>query len=95
MNLVQLWGCQLSLLYGPCQNGDKSRWKWFPWCQLTFGKISGRNKKKNIGSKAKFAEESTFFLRTDFLPWEFLFIKKLEIEKTKTTFTISVLKVVY
>ena len=35
-----------------------------------------------------------FFSRTDFLPWEFLLSKKLEIEKTKTTFIISVLKVV-
>ena len=29
------------------------------------------------------------------LPWEFFLVKKLEIEKTKTTFIISVLKVVY
>ena len=39
---------------------------------------------------------STFFHEhIIFLPWEFLLIKKLEIEKTKTTFVISVLKVVY
>jgi hypothetical protein len=31
----------------------------------------------------------------NFLPWEFSLVKKLEIEKTKTTFIISVLKVVY
>jgi hypothetical protein len=31
----------------------------------------------------------------NFLPWEFLLVKKLEIEKTKTTFIISVLKFVY
>ena len=30
----------------------------------------------------------------NFLPWEFLLLKKLEIEKTKTSFIISVLKVV-
>ena len=29
------------------------------------------------------------------LPWEFLLVKKLEIEKTKTIFIISVLNVVY
>ena len=31
----------------------------------------------------------------NFLPWEFLLVKKLEIENTKTTFIILVLKVVY
>ena len=31
----------------------------------------------------------------NFLLWEFLLVKKSEIEKTKTTFIISVLKVVY
>ena len=31
----------------------------------------------------------------NFLPWEFLLVKKVEIEKTKTTFIISVLKFVY
>ena len=45
--------------------------------------------------KAKFRQVSTFFHEHIFLPWEFLLIKKLEIEKTKTTFVISVLKVVY
>ena len=35
----------------------------------------------------------TDFYGTDFLPWEFLLIQKLEIEKTKTTFIISVLTV--
>ena len=54
-------------------------------------KCCGQNHKV----KAEFAEEGIFFLQTDFLPWEFLLIKKLEIEKTKTTFIISVLKVVY
>ena len=34
-----------------------------------------------------------FFPLTDFLPCEFLLIQKLEIEKTMTTFIISVLKV--
>ena len=48
-----------------------------------------------IRAKAEFAEEGTFFSQTDFLPWEFLLIKKLEIEKTKPTFVISVLKVQY
>ena len=50
---------------------------------------------KPITAKAEFAEEGTFYLRTDFLPLELLLIKKLEIEKTKTTCIISVLKVVY
>ena len=36
-----------------------------------------------------------FFLQTDFLTWEILLIKKLEIEETKPTFLISVLKVEY
>ena len=45
--------------------------------------------------KAKFTQVSTFFHEHIFLPWEFLLIKKLEIEKTKTAFVISVLKVVY
>ena len=31
----------------------------------------------------------------NYLPWEILLVKKLDIEKTKTTFIISVLKVVY
>ena len=31
----------------------------------------------------------------NFLSWEFLLVKKLEIEKTKTTFIISVFKVVF
>jgi hypothetical protein len=33
--------------------------------------------------------------RTQFLPWAIMLVKKLEIEKTKTTFNISVLKVMY
>ena len=38
---------------------------------------------------------SRYFHEHDFLPWEFLLVKKLEIEKTKTTFIILLLKVVY
>ena len=38
-------------------------------------------------AKTEFAEEGTFC--------EFLLIKKLDIEKTKTTFIVLVLKVVY
>ena len=35
-------------------------------------------------------------IKLNYFPWEFLLAKKLEIEKkTKTTFIISVLKVVY
>jgi hypothetical protein len=45
--------------------------------------------------KAKFVQVFTFFHKHIFLPWEFLLVKKLEIEKTKTNFVISVLKVVY
>ena len=40
-------------------------------------------------------QKKVLFLRTDFLPWEVLLIKKLEIEKTKPTFIISVLKVLH
>ena len=39
--------------------------------------------------------EKVFFSTNRFLPWEILLVKKLEIEKTKPTFIISVLKVVY
>ena len=35
------------------------------------------------------------WIALNFLPWEFLLVKMLEIKKTKTTFIISVLKVVY
>ena len=39
-----------------------------------------------------------FFFALNFLPWEFLFVKKLEIEKTKTTkytaFKTDIIKVV-
>ena len=45
--------------------------------------------------KTEIEKESVLFLQTDYLPCEFLLIKKLEIEETKTTFIISVLKVVY
>ena len=34
-------------------------------------------------------------IKAKFIPWDFLLIKKLEIEKTQTTFVISALKVVY
>ena len=44
--------------------------------------------------KAELPLEGIFFA-LNFLPWEFLLVKKLEIEKIKTTFMISVLKVVY
>ena len=50
---------------------------------------------KNACAKVEFAKEGILFSRTDFLPWEFLLTKKLEIEKTKTTLIISVLKVEY
>ena len=46
-------------------------------------------------TEVEFTGVGTFFSRTDYLPWEFLLIKKLEIEKTKTAFIISVFKVVY
>ena len=47
-------------------------------------------------TKAKFTQVSMYFFHEHiFLPWDFFLIKKLEIEKTKTTFAISVLKVVY
>ena len=39
--------------------------------------------------------KKVFFFALNFLPWELLLIKKLGFEKTKTTFVISVLKVVY
>ena len=45
--------------------------------------------------KAKFTQVSTFFHKYIILLWEFLLIKKLKIEKTKTTFVKSVLKVAY
>ena len=35
-------------------------------------------------------QKKVLFSRTDFLPWEFLLIKKLEIQKTKTTFIICI-----
>ena len=47
-----------------------------------------------IVSKAELQQVGIFFA-INFLPWDFLLIKKLEIKKTKTTFIISVLKVVY
>jgi hypothetical protein len=45
-------------------------------------------------SKAELPQVGIFFA-LNFLPWEFLSMKKLEIEKTKLSFIISVLKVVY
>ena len=56
------------------------------WCQPI--------KLIHIVSKAELPLEGIFFT-LNFLPWEFLLVEKLEIEKTKTTFIISVLKVVY
>ena len=50
---------------------------------------------EGIFTKAEFTPVSTFFYEHIFLRWEILIIKKLEIEKTKTTFIISVLKDVY
>ena len=44
--------------------------------------------------KAELPLEGIFFA-LNFLPWEFLLVKKLEIEKTKTIFIISVLRFVY
>ena len=66
---------------------------------LNFHQFMFLSQRENItegsSTKAKSAKKCTFFSQTDFLPCEFLLIKKLEIEKTKTTFIISVLKVVY
>ena len=45
-------------------------------------------------NKAELPQED-FFFALNFLPWKFLLIKKLEIEKTKTTFIIPVLKVLH
>ena len=45
-------------------------------------------------SKAKWRREGIFSTNR-FLPWEILLIKKSEIEKTKPTFVMSVLKVEY
>ena len=42
--------------------------------------------------KAELPLEGIFFA-LNFLPWELLLVKKFEIEKTKTTISISVLKV--
>ena len=39
---------------------------------------------KGVNSKAELLLEGTFFA-LNFLPWEFLLIKKLEIKKTKST----------
>ena len=47
-----------------------------------------------VCTKAELTQVGIYFA-LNFLPWEFLLIKKLEIEKTKATFIISVLKVVY
>jgi hypothetical protein len=47
-----------------------------------------------VQTKAELPLEGIFFA-LNFLPWEFFLIKKLEIEKTKTIFILSVLKVVY
>ena len=45
-------------------------------------------------NKAELPQVGIFF-GLNFLPWEFLLVKKLKIDKTKATFVISVLKVVY
>ena len=45
-----------------------------------------------------FGKEATLYYKAELLQLnhtQFLLVKKLEIEKTKTTFIISVLKVVY
>ena len=47
----------------------------------------------HIDIKAELQQEGIFFA-LNFLPWDFLLIKKLEINKTKTTFIMTVLKVV-
>ena len=44
--------------------------------------------------KAELQLEGIFFA-LNFLPWEYSLVKKLEIDKTKTPFIISVLKFVY
>ena len=52
---------------------------------------------KNKNTKAELPQEGIFFA-LNFLPWEFLLVKKLEIEKTKTTkyttFKTDIIKVV-
>jgi hypothetical protein len=59
------------------------------WCQPI--------KLIHIVSKAELPLEGIFFT-LNFLPWEFLLVKKLEIEKTKTTkytaFKTDIIKVV-
>ena len=45
-------------------------------------------------TEAKFAKEDSFFTKY-FLPWGLLLWKKLEIQQTKPTFGMSVLKVVF
>ena len=44
-------------------------------------------------TKAKFMQEGIFFFALQLFSWQVLLIKKLEIEKTKPTLIISVLKV--
>ena len=55
-----------------------------------WGRINKIEIKPNLICSSRY-----FFSQTDFLPREFLLVKKLEIDKTKTTFIISVLKVEY
>ena len=39
---------------------------------------------QGVGPKAELPQVGYFFFKLNFLPWEFLLIKKLEIGKTKT-----------
>ena len=68
------------------------------YSQYSCKKNQEKNQKNHtvfIATKAKFIWVSIFFHEHIFLLWEFLLLKKLEIQKTKTTFVITVLKVVY
>ena len=49
-----------------------------------FGKLTWLRLRNLRQTKAELPLEG-FFFQLNFLPWEFLSIKKLEIEKTKTT----------
>ena len=61
--------------------------------ELQWDTLYSKQTNKQI-PKAELPKVGIFFA-LNFLLWEFLLIKKLEIEKTKTTFILSVLKVVY
>ena len=58
------------------------------------GAIQGYRNRYNLIIKAEFTQEGIFFVLQSFV-WWILLIKKLEVEKTKPTFIISVLKVEY